>query len=617
MSRTPSMQQLGHWLRLACHSQAQQIPAAEAVARAGEAAGASRRQALQWAGGGLLAAALPLRAAPGAQGADVAVVGAGFAGLHAANLLAAKGARPRVFEASERVGGRVWSLRGFFPGQVAERGAELIDTTHSTLRGLATGYGLTLESYAANKLPGEEAFYFAGRHWTEAQVVEEFRAFVPALKDDLSRLSAGPTAFASNAFDRQLDFTPLSDYLVQRGAGPLLRAVLDVAYTIEFGREISQQSALSLLFFIASNKRRSFTPFGVFSDERFHIVEGNDALATRMAADLPDPVRLGHRLQRVARRADGKVVLSFATAAGTRESVHDAVLLCLPAPLVRKLEFAPSAILPASLRLAIQQTDYGSNSKLMIGFQGRPWAERCNSNGASYSDQADHQSTWETNPSLARAYERGVLTDFSGGARGARLDPSRTQQEAESFLAALDRVYPGSAVLARRDGQRRLQAHLENWSLNPLFKGAYSNNAPGYFTTLEGLYAQAAGNIFFAGEHTDSFYAAQGFMEGALNSGRVRWISFCVPDRPSNAPLARPFPRSHLARSAAHDLPGAPAPTGGRHAGQGVRPHPPALPALHRGLALVRAGQLQRRSWGAGSFTTWRWRRGQAGRSGG
>ena len=124
-------------------------------------------------------------------------------------------------------------------------------------------------------------------------MVEEFRAFVPALKDDLSKLSNGPTALSYNETDRRLDFTPLSDYLVQRGAGPLIRAVLDVAYTIEFGREINRQSALALLFFIATNKRQAFTPFGVFSDERFHIVEGNDAVATAMAAGLPQPVQAG------------------------------------------------------------------------------------------------------------------------------------------------------------------------------------------------------------------------------------------------------------------------------------------------------------------------------------
>jgi monoamine oxidase len=296
--------------------------------------------------------------------------------------------------------------------------------------------------------------------------------------------------------------------------------VLDVAYTIEFGREIHRQSALALLFFIATNRRQAFTPFGVFSDERFHIVEGNDAVATRLAADLPQPVRLGHRLLRVAREASGRVKLAFATAGGTIETVHDAVVLALPAPLMRQVEFAPSAALPAGNRFAIDNFDYGTNSKMMIGFNGRPWYERCNSNGASYSDLSNHQSTWETNPSHAQFGVRGVLTDYSGGDRGARLEPAQVQREAEAFLVDVDQVYPGSRVLARRIGPRNeVLAHLENWSRLPLFQGAYSNNQPGYFTTLEGLYARPAGNIHFAGEHTDSFYSYQGFMEGALLSG--------------------------------------------------------------------------------------------------
>jgi monoamine oxidase len=518
MARTQSFRQVGELLRVATYCERTGVPAAEALPDLRMRA-ANRRRFLKLAAGAGMLAAAPLRAAPNASGADVAIVGAGLAGLYAASVLSGKRARPRVFEAGDRVGGRVWSLRGFFPGQVAERGGELIDTTHTTLRGLANAYGLTLESYAANKLPGDEAFHFFGRSWTEAEVVEEFRAFVPAMKDDLARLSNGPTAFSSNETDRRLDFTPLSDYLVQRGAGPLLRAVLDVAYTIEFGREISRQSALALLFFVATNRRQAFTPFGVFSDERFHIVEGNDAVATRMATDLSEPVRLGHRLLRVAREASGKVKLSFATAGGTTETMHDAVVLALPAPLMRRVEFAPSAALPAGNRLAIDRFDYGTNSKMMIGFNGRPWYERSNSNGASYSDLPNHQATWETNPSLAQFSVRGVLTDYSGGNRGARLDPARVQREAEAFLADLDTVYPGSRVLARRDARGNVQAHLENWSRLPLFQGAYTNNQPGYFTTLEGLYAQPAGNIYFAGEHTDSFYSYQGFMEGALLSG--------------------------------------------------------------------------------------------------
>lgn len=509
MARTPFLHDVQRWIRQALQSDAQTgdvLPSPR------------RRQCLQGALAAGLAPALNTYAAPGAGGANVAVVGAGFAGLYAAALLAGKGARPTVFEADDRTGGRVRSLRGYFPGQVAELGAELIDTTHSTVRGLANAFGLTLESYAPNKLPGEESYYFRGQHWSEAQIVAEFRAFVPALKDDLSRLSNGPTAAAFNDADRRLDFTPLSDYLVQRGAGALLRAVLDVAYTIEFGRPIEQQSALALLFFIATNKRSSFTPFGVFSDERFHIVEGNDAIASGLAAQLPEAVRLRHRLRRVACLSDGRVRLSFDTDAGSLDTVHDAAILTLPAPVMREIEFADSVALPADKRFAIERFDYGTNSKLMIGFRGRPWWERGNSNGGSYSDLSNHQSTWETNPSNAQSGVRGVLTDYSGGARGARLDPGRTQAEAEAFLLDLDRIWPGSAGLALRDG-RQLRAVMRNWSKAPLFGGAYTNNAPGYFTTLEGIYAKPVGRLFFAGEHTDSFYSYQGFMEGALLSG--------------------------------------------------------------------------------------------------
>ena len=115
---------------------------------------------------------------------------------------------------------------------------------------------------------------------------------------------------------------------------------------------------------------------------------------------------------------------------------------------------------------------------------------------------------------------RGVVTDYSGGERGARLNPSRTQAEAEAFLLDLEKVWPGTTAFVRRDARGRVLAHLENWLLNPLFKGAYTNNHPGYFTTIEGHYAKPAGErLYFAGEHTDSFYSYQVFMEGALLSG--------------------------------------------------------------------------------------------------
>jgi monoamine oxidase len=484
-----------------------------------EARDPSRRRLLRGAvaGAGLLAT-WPAVRARGGHALKLGIVGAGLAGLHAARLLQDQGVQVRVYDADTRAGGRVWTLRGFFPGQVAERGGELIDTGHHTMRRLAGQFGLTLESYRPSQHPGEEFFYFGGRPWSEAEVVEQFQDFLPAIKRDLRKLSPQPTPQSHSEYDRELDLMPLSAYLESRGASPLIRAVLDTAYTIEFGREIEGQSALTMLLYIGTRRSANFKPFGS-SDERFHIVEGNDAVPRALAAGLAEPVQAQHRLVAVACHADGRVRLSFDTPAGPRDSDHDAVVLAIPAPMTRQIHFAPSVPLGAGNRFAIQNLDYGTSSKTMLGFVGRPWWEGSRSNGASTSDLINHQTTWETNPSQAINGERGVLTDFSGGERGARLDPARPSEEAEKFLADLERIYPGSTALARRGSDGRLVAHLENWSKLPLFMGAYTNNQPGYFTSLEGLYAQPAGRVYFAGEHTDSFYSYQGFMEGALLSG--------------------------------------------------------------------------------------------------
>ena len=167
-----------------------------------------------------------------------------------------------------------------------------------------------------------------------------------------------------------------------------------------------------------------------------------------------------------------------------------------------------SLALPAWKLFAINELRYGTNAKMMVGFDRRPWLSQ-GSSGQSYSDLPNHQTTWETNPAKATDL-RAVMTDYSGGARGASLDPKQVQTEAMRFLSDLDRVYPGASRPAGN-----LRVHLEHWPSNPLVKGSYTSNHPGYFRTIADNEAKPVGNLYFAGEHTSSFYEYQGFMEGA------------------------------------------------------------------------------------------------------
>jgi monoamine oxidase len=138
-------------------------------------------------------------------------------------------------------------------------------------------------------------------------------------------------------------------------------------------------------------------------------------------------------------------------------------------------------------------------------------------NGGAYADLPNLQTTWETNPARATA-GRAILTDYSGGDRGASIDPNDVQTAAGLFVAELDRVFPGAQASVRRE-DGHIVAHLEHWPSHPLTRGSYTCYRPGQFTTIAGLEGQPAGNLFFAGEHTNSFHEWQGFMEGAVLSG--------------------------------------------------------------------------------------------------
>ena len=534
MARTASFRSLVRLMIAAFLAERRQCSALDALGAIQESESRStsesisRRQFLLGAGatGATVAMAtmtgLPPRATaakPSPSSLSVGIVGAGLAGLACADMLKNRGIRATVYEAANRAGGRCWSLRGLFPGQVAERGGEHIDTLHRTMLGYARRFELAIED--VNKEPGEVFYRFYGQRYSEAAVVAEFRDFISVMRVDLNRLSQEVTATSHTTDDVILDRTSLLAYLEGRNgagvpAGPVAKAAIIAAYEAEYGLGAAEQSCLNFLLFIHADRRSTFTPFGVFSDERYHLVDGNDRIVEGLTRELPGQVTHGHRLARVRRLSDGRIDLTFEYASHTVTVTHDVVVLAIPFTTLRQVELDPNLGLPATQRQAITGLGYGMNAKMMVGFSRRVWQPH-GGNGTSYSDLPNHQTTWEANPTLG-SETRGILVDYSSGQRGTRLNPAAAQGEAQVFLQDLDRLYPGARDAAAVINERYL-VHLEHWPSNPLTLGSYTCYRPGQFTTMAGLEGLPVGNLLFAGEHTNSFYEWQGFMEGAALSG--------------------------------------------------------------------------------------------------
>ncbi len=468
-----------------------------------------RRRLLQGAGASVLLAGCQSMPAPMRAGSsdEVVIVGAGIAGLTAAWRLRQQDVRVRVFEAQNRIGGRMLSLRNHFAdGQVIELGGELIDTNHAHIRKLAGELGLVLDDL----LDGDsdhDTWFFDGRAIGEAEIVRAFVPVAAAIERDLKAAGDGDYDYTDeNPKFRELDAISIAQWFDRNGVNGWLRKLLDVAYTTEMGLEIDQQSALNFLTFIGTEDKHAFKIFGE-SDERFHVRGGNDLIPHGLATKLSDAIEPGHVLE--ALRSDGTgYVLSFRKGAASREVRAKQVVLALPFTLLRKVRI--DVELPQRKRSAIDNLAYGSNAKLMIGFERRVWREHA-ANGASMSDLA-YQTTWDTSRKQGGA--AGALTNFTGGRHGIALGQGTPKQQAEAAVRDLERVFPGIAAARGNAAEARM-----HWPSNPWVLGSYACLRPGDWSSLGGVMGESVGGLHFAGEHCS--IEAQGFMEGGCESGEL------------------------------------------------------------------------------------------------
>src|SRR4051794_21207763 len=117
--------------------------------------------ALAGVAGALASFGVPIAPVRGAS-QRIAIVGGGICGLTTALTLADKGVISTVYEASDRVGGRMHSdARGYWlDGQTSEWCGELIDSGHKTILGLAQRYRLaTTDLLGAEPNSSEETYY--------------------------------------------------------------------------------------------------------------------------------------------------------------------------------------------------------------------------------------------------------------------------------------------------------------------------------------------------------------------------------------------------------------------------------------------------------------------------
>ena len=475
------------------------------------------RQSMTASAALMLGACAPARLMRKDNSEDVIVVGAGVAGLTAAWRLRQAGVGVKLYEAQERVGGRMFSLRNHFAdGQVCELGGELIDTGHARIRALAAELGLPLDDLSEDPTHAFGDIWFCdGRRYSEAEILRAFAPLAEAIRRDAASLPDEEITYATPGGCEALDRETMTHWLDRNGASGWLRKLIEVAYTTEMGLECEDQSALNFLTFIDPGLE-AFKIFGE-SDERFHVRGGNDSIVKALGAKLDDAVQTGSVLEAIRQSADGRYTLSFKRGSGAFEVSANRVVLAMPFTTLRHVRI--DIDLPAAKRLAINELGYGTNAKLMIGFNERVWRTRHASAGATYSD-LPYQTTWET--SRMQAGSAGILTNFVGGRHGVEIGMGSQKKQADLTARQLEVVFPG--ISDARTGMREARMH---WPTHPWTLGSYACFRPGQWTTLRGAIGERVGNLHFAGEHCA--FDNQGFMEGGVETGE--WAAQAILEK--------------------------------------------------------------------------------------
>lgn len=446
---------------------------------------------------------------------EAIVVGAGLAGLVAADRLAAAGRDVLVIEARDRVGGRTLTtpVPGV-PGVTVDRGGQWIGPGQDKVRAELHRFGLTT---FAQPTDGDAVVYFRGK-------VRRYRGRAPRI----GAIALLDVARAQRRFDRlaaavdlsapwrtprapDLDAQTFESWIRRNLRTERGRDFFRIAAQAVFATEPANLSLLHALFYCRSGTSLETLISTAGGAQQDRVVGGMQQLAERLADGLGDRVRLGQPVRGVVQDDTGVHVHADGEAYSAER-----VVVAVPPALAARLSYAPA--LPADRDQLVQRMPHGSVIKCHAVYE-EPFWRTAGLSGEGASDTGPVKVVFDATPPVdapaagaaSQPAGPGVLLGFVEGREAIELGRLGASERQRQVLSSLTRFV----------GPRALKptAYLElDWSAEEWTRGCYGAHLPpGAWTQLGPALRRPVGRIHWAGTETAERWC--GYIDGAIYSG--------------------------------------------------------------------------------------------------
>ncbi|NUM47182.1 MAG: FAD-dependent oxidoreductase [Anaerolineales bacterium] len=438
----------------------------------------------------------------------VIIVGAGMAGLVAADLLLQAGHHPIILEAQHRLGGRILTLREpFAPGLYGEAGAMRLPQSHTLTMAYVEKFGLKHFPFT---LSNPQAY-------CHLRGVKRRRAEADAHPDQLGYEVAAHEKGQTAAQLWEKALHPFTQKLAEKGetAWEEIHAQHDRYSVREYLEEVLHWSEgmiemFGLLFNQESMMNSSFLEFlreevGGFYTNLVQLEGGTEQLPLAFLPRLQQHIRFGAKMTAID-QTPTEVTIHYRTLAGNQHITGDYAILTVPFPVLRHVEVLKPFTF--AKQRAIRQLHYDASAKIFLQFRRRFWEEDEGiTGGGTVTDLAVRNVFY---PEHGRETGRGVMLASYTWAEDAQRWGSQSERDRiEQALENILHIHPQ----AREEFE---VGASKMWHDDEFAGGAFALFDPGQQTLLHDHIIAPEGRIHFAGEHASLAHA---WIQGAIESG--------------------------------------------------------------------------------------------------